>query len=72
MGDPAKSILDLCRKDRVDLVIMTTRGRGGFRRAMMGSVADEVIRLEFYTGHIWGIAEEKDVPSWHEAGGRGR
>jgi nucleotide-binding universal stress UspA family protein len=44
IGDPAKSILDSCKDEGVDLVIMTTRGRGGLRRAIMGGVADEVVR----------------------------
>jgi len=44
VGDPAMSILGCCKKEGVDLVIMTTAGKGGLRRAIMGSVADEVVR----------------------------
>jgi nucleotide-binding universal stress UspA family protein len=44
LGDPARSVLNSRRDEGVDLVIMTTRGRGGLRRAIMGSVADEVVR----------------------------
>jgi len=43
-GTPGKSIIDFCQKHHIHLVIMTTRGRGGFKRAILGSVADEVIR----------------------------
>ena len=43
-GDPANSIMQVAKKARVDLIVMTTHGRSGFRRAIMGSVADKVIR----------------------------
>lgn len=44
MGDPAGSIIKVCRKERAGLIIMTTHGKGGLKRAIMGSVTDEVIR----------------------------
>ncbi|MFC1981952.1 universal stress protein [Chloroflexota bacterium] len=44
MGVPAKSIIDFCRKGSVGLVVMTGRGRGGLKRAFLGSITDEVIR----------------------------
>ena len=44
VGDPAGSILGCCKKEGVGLVIMTTTGKGGLRRAIMGSVADVVVR----------------------------
>jgi nucleotide-binding universal stress UspA family protein len=43
-GDPAESIMQIGRKAKVDLIVMTTHGRSGFRRAILGSVADKVIR----------------------------
>lgn len=43
-GDPSKAILDFCRKENIDLVVMTTSGKGGIRRALVGSVADTLIR----------------------------
>jgi universal stress protein A len=43
-GDAADNIMILARKNKVDLITMTTHGRSGFRRAIMGSVADKVIR----------------------------
>ena len=43
-GDPATHIMQIARKTKVDLIVMTTHGRSGFRRAIMGSVADKVIR----------------------------
>ncbi len=43
-GDAAVSIMELCKKEHIALVAMTTHGKGGIRRAIMGSVADKVIR----------------------------
>jgi nucleotide-binding universal stress UspA family protein len=43
-GEPARDIMLIARKYKVDLIVMTTHGRSGFRRAIMGSVADKVIR----------------------------
>ena len=43
-GSPAKAILDYCRKEKVDLVVMTTSGKGGIKRAVLGSVADQLVR----------------------------
>jgi glycine betaine transporter len=43
-GEPADEIIKLGRKEKVDLIVMATHGRSGFRRAIMGSVADTVIR----------------------------
>ena len=44
VGPPAPSILALCRREGVDLVVMAPRGRSSLGRALMGSVADQVIR----------------------------
>lgn len=43
-GDPSRSIMDFSRKKHIDLIVMTTHGKSGFRRAVMGSVADAVVR----------------------------
>jgi nucleotide-binding universal stress UspA family protein len=44
VGDPAQSIIEFTEKGKMDLVVMTTHGRSGLKRAVMGSVADAVIR----------------------------
>jgi len=44
VGDPARSIVNLCHKEDIDLVVMSTRGRSGLRRALAGSVTDVVVR----------------------------
>jgi nucleotide-binding universal stress UspA family protein len=43
-GAPAAVILDTARTREVDLIAMTTHGRGGLARLAFGSVADEVLR----------------------------
>jgi nucleotide-binding universal stress UspA family protein len=44
MGDAARSIVEFGEKESIDLVVMTTSGKSGLKRALMGSVADVVIR----------------------------
>lgn len=44
IGAPAEQILKVANQEKADLIVMTTRGRGGIKRALLGSVADEVIR----------------------------
>ncbi len=41
---PADGILAHAEENDADLILMATRGRGGVRRLMLGSVADKVIR----------------------------
>jgi nucleotide-binding universal stress UspA family protein len=44
VGDIARAIMEFSEKESIDLVVMTTHGKSGLRRAIMGSVADVVIR----------------------------
>lgn len=44
-GPPGSGILDCVDEEGADLVVMGTRGRGGIRRAVLGSVTDHVIRF---------------------------
>ncbi|HUG36014.1 MAG TPA: universal stress protein [Candidatus Limnocylindrales bacterium] len=44
-GTPYREIVDLATDERADLVIIGTHGRGGMSRALLGSVADRVVRL---------------------------
>jgi nucleotide-binding universal stress UspA family protein len=44
VGDPASSILDCCRESGVELIALTTHGRSGVTRWMLGSVAEKVLR----------------------------
>jgi nucleotide-binding universal stress UspA family protein len=41
---PAMAILDAARGEGADLIALTTHGRGGMARVLLGSVADKVVR----------------------------
>ena len=43
-GLPGEEIVRVASREGCDLVVMGTRGRSGLRRAVMGSVADHVVR----------------------------
>jgi len=43
-GDPGRAICDLAEEIAADVVVMGTRGHGGLRRAVLGSVSDFVVR----------------------------
>jgi nucleotide-binding universal stress UspA family protein len=43
-GDPAREIDEFARANNVDLIAMTSHGRSGLGRAILGSVTDAVIR----------------------------
>ena len=43
-GDAAQHIVDYVKANSIDLVVMSTHGRGGLRRLLVGSVTDRVIR----------------------------
>jgi len=45
VGVAHRMIVDLVMDERADLVVIGTHGRGGLDRALLGSVADRVIRL---------------------------
>src|SRR5579871_2034038 len=44
-GDPAEQIVRFAQTHPCDVIVMGTHGRSGFNRFVMGSVAEEVIRL---------------------------
>jgi nucleotide-binding universal stress UspA family protein len=44
VGNPALLIIEFARNNDTDLIIMTSHGKGGLKRAIMGSVADEIVR----------------------------
>ncbi|MGQ9555332.1 MAG: universal stress protein [Anaerolineae bacterium] len=43
-GPPAETIVELASQLGVDLIAMTTHGRGRLRRIFLGSVADAIVR----------------------------
>jgi nucleotide-binding universal stress UspA family protein len=44
VGAPDREIVELAENLSAGLVVMGSRGRGGIRRALMGSVSDSVVR----------------------------
>ena len=43
VGRPGREILEYVDDHGIDLVVMGTRGRGGLRRRLLGSVAEHVV-----------------------------
>ena len=42
-GDPAETIIDAAKKEKVDLIAISTHGRSGIPRWVLGSVADKIL-----------------------------
>jgi nucleotide-binding universal stress UspA family protein len=40
----AAAVLDVVRSQNIDLVVIATHGRSGFKRLLLGSVADKIVR----------------------------
>ncbi len=45
VGDPAQEIVDFARRGGVDAIFIGTHGRTGLKHAVLGSVAEKVVRL---------------------------
>ena len=43
-GLPADQIVNLSKKEKVDMIVLGTHGRSGLKRLMLGSVTDRVLR----------------------------
>jgi nucleotide-binding universal stress UspA family protein len=43
-GEPAEAIVRTAEEEMVDMIVMSTHGRTGLMRMLMGSVAEEVVR----------------------------
>jgi nucleotide-binding universal stress UspA family protein len=43
-GRPAQEIVDFAEREDIDLIVMSTHGRSGMSRWILGSVADKVLR----------------------------
>lgn len=44
LGSPADTILNVAREEDADMIVMSTHGRTGLKRFLMGSVAEVVVR----------------------------
>ena len=42
-GDPAHTLVDIAERFACDAIVMGSRGSGGLRKALLGSVANEVL-----------------------------
>jgi nucleotide-binding universal stress UspA family protein len=45
VGVPVEEIVKIAEEERLDMIVMGTHGRSGLNRALLGSVAERVIRL---------------------------
>ena len=45
VGPPAETIVRIAQEQGADLIVMGTHGRTGLRHALLGSVAEKVVRL---------------------------
>ena len=43
-GNPADKILEISKQDDIDLIAMSTHGRSGIGRWLLGSVTEKVVR----------------------------
>ncbi len=44
VGKPAAEILTLARRNNIDLIVITTKGRTGLARVLVGSTAESIMR----------------------------
>ncbi len=44
-GEPADEIVNHAEQDEIDLIVLSTHGRSGWKRLVTGSVAEKVVRL---------------------------
>jgi universal stress protein A len=44
VGKPAEQILQLAEKNEIDLIVLTTQGRTGLQRVLVGSTAEQIMR----------------------------
>ena len=42
-GSPAKAILEVAKREEVDLIVVGSSGKSGFDKFIMGSVADKIV-----------------------------
>lgn len=69
-GEVVPSVLTLIDEVRADLVIMGTHGRTGFRRLMLGSVAEQIVRAgraPVLTVHAPRGMADHHSPAWEQA-----
>jgi nucleotide-binding universal stress UspA family protein/mono/diheme cytochrome c family protein len=58
-GNPARAIVSASQTDLADLIVMGTHGRGAMAHAVMGSVAEKVVRTA--TSPVLTVRERRDL-----------
>lgn len=43
-GDPVEALVDLAEQEQVDCIVLSSHGRTGLMRLLMGSVAEKIVR----------------------------
>jgi hypothetical protein len=66
VGDPAEVILRAAEEERINLIVMPTRGYGPFRRFLLGSVTAKFCMTRgarVFTGkHVAGVESRSPTP----------
>jgi len=44
-GSPVKTLIEYAERNAIDLIVLSTHGRSGVDRVMIGSVAEKLVRL---------------------------
>jgi nucleotide-binding universal stress UspA family protein len=62
-GDASEVVLEAAEKEKADLITMTTHGRSGIMRWLLGSVADRVVQHSKVPVALIRVGGDKPVPS---------
>lgn len=60
---PARTIVEESKTKHIDMIMVTSRGRGGLQLLLMGSVASQVVEGADSMVFIMPIPDENDTPS---------
>lgn len=52
-GEPIEAILDVAKRERADMIVISSQGRTGLKRLILGSVAEELARVSPLPVLIW-------------------
>ena len=63
IGDPATVILETAAHEAVDLIVMGTQGLGGFRKWLLGSTTERLLRRSHVPVLVVPLSEQSDVPA---------
>jgi nucleotide-binding universal stress UspA family protein len=57
-GEPIEALLDIAEREKADLIVISSQGRTGFKRLILGSVAEELARVSPLPVLIWKQTQE--------------